>query len=760
MTSKKNTQLWLRICEKEQISCAGSFLPAVLALLATAVTLLSFSELTGMDMLCSPFAMLLAGCGTCVTLGVLTFLGKKKWFYPGILILLFLIILLFGKQITHGCALTWNRIGDTWALKTGWVLPRLEAAGAGDTAGGSLAILSILAGIVTAVVCCALAECCLPMLAVLIPGTLLASMTAMDESAEFPYLLTVLFSAILFLLYSGGIIGKKGLRGILGRLLPPVLVGALLLAAAALPGVRNWAESVSDEQLEKLHRKKYETQYTTLPEGDFADFHIEQDTEYPALIVNMETPEPMYLRGFTGAEFDGTRWTALDPAVTAQNKELLYWLNLNAFNPNAQYEKAAFVPDLSRNTVTVQNIGACSRYLYVPYTVCQDSSLQAENLNSGGVQAAGERIYMFSAVSGGPEQAELALEQLETSREEAVLQYRKAESAYREFVYENYLQIPQEVMSLLQPYWDQVAPGSDEEEGTAQAQLCAMEFLEACFPESGAQTEIPLPLGTLAGSSYQYATVAVMTLRYYGIPARYAEGYRITRAMTESVAAGESIDVNNSHAAAWAEVYQDGIGWIPMEMTPGVEKIPQGAGDGEGDGQSSAKIPKEGKELEEPQEQQEQPEPNGGAMVALPQVALWGGLTVLAVLMLLVILVLIRHSLLLKKKHRRFDGEDPKEAVAWLFADTALLLEKLGCRRGNGSMLALTETVCQQFGEIYAKEFESAAQLNGLALFSSREMTEEQRSFAKTFREATLQNLKNKKKWYEKLWIQWFLCLY
>ncbi|MEE1035405.1 MAG: transglutaminase domain-containing protein, partial [Agathobacter sp.] len=46
-------------------------------------------------------------------------------------------------------------------------------------------------------------------------------------------------------------------------------------------------------------------------------------------------------------------------------------------------------------------------------------------------------------------------------------------------------------------------------------------------------------------TSYQYATVAAMTLRYFGIPSRYVEGYVITEEMAENAEDGSSIKVDS-----------------------------------------------------------------------------------------------------------------------------------------------------------------------------------------------------------------------
>lgn len=75
---------------------------------------------------------------------------------------------------------------------------------------------------------------------------------------------------------------------------------------------------------------------------------------------------------------------------------------------------------------------------------------------------------------------------------------------------------------------------------------------------------------TRRGYCIHYASVGVMLLRSLGVPARYASGYVVKPAsfvlQEDGSYVAEIID-RNGHA--WAEVYYDGIGWVPIEMTPG-----------------------------------------------------------------------------------------------------------------------------------------------------------------------------------------------
>ncbi|MBR6650530.1 MAG: transglutaminase domain-containing protein, partial [Clostridia bacterium] len=313
--------------------------------------------------------------------------------------------------------------------------------------------------------------------------------------------------------------------------------------------------------------------------------------------------------------------------------------------------------------------------------------------------------------------------------------------------------------------WNEIADefGGVENLTHQQAQACALKFLSQCFMEDGTPEDIELPLEIAEGTTYQYATVAALTLRYFGIPARYAEGYIITEEMASGYESGDTIAVDSSCARAWVEIYQDGIGWIPMDLTPGMSEIMENSENGNsqnGNGTSNKDIT-EKKEEEEKKEEQEQLEPTGGSMVrVLIKSVLTGLLIILLLLIIIFVVLIIRRRKLLKQKEKKFQNENRSDAVAWIYADIAVLLEKLGFNRGNGSMRMLIDPLKEKFGEDFAAQFERVSDLNDEAIFSSRIMDEEQRDTVLRFRRWTLRNLNSEVKWYKRMWLKWVLCLY
>lgn len=70
------------------------------------------------------------------------------------------------------------------------------------------------------------------------------------------------------------------------------------------------------------------------------------------------------------------------------------------------------------------------------------------------------------------------------------------------------------------------------------------------------------------GYCVHFASAAVLLLRELGVPARYASGYvaRVSDFKQEGDVYVASVKDSSAHA--WAEIYLDQIGWVPIDVTP------------------------------------------------------------------------------------------------------------------------------------------------------------------------------------------------
>lgn len=84
------------------------------------------------------------------------------------------------------------------------------------------------------------------------------------------------------------------------------------------------------------------------------------------------------------------------------------------------------------------------------------------------------------------------------------------------------------------------------------------------------------PIGYFLRTSEQgycvhYASAAALILQTIGVPARYASGYVVFPYDFERAKDGDgyTAHVVDKRAHAWVEIYLEGFGWLPVEVTPG-----------------------------------------------------------------------------------------------------------------------------------------------------------------------------------------------
>ncbi len=73
------------------------------------------------------------------------------------------------------------------------------------------------------------------------------------------------------------------------------------------------------------------------------------------------------------------------------------------------------------------------------------------------------------------------------------------------------------------------------------------------------------------GYCQHFASAAVMMFRMYGIPARYATGLAVPAHLFSETSNPGVFEARPTDrcAHAWVEIYQESLGWIPVEVTPG-----------------------------------------------------------------------------------------------------------------------------------------------------------------------------------------------
>ena len=664
---------------------------------------------------------------------------KEAILLPAALVILIIIVCFARSLLLNGFGALWNETRDLLAAEKGILLPLAETDGSGRW------LASVLCGLLLAVVALLLSKA--PTLAsvLLICCTVAAGLVHIA-----PWLIVAAGIALLLLAWQKNTVSATSF----------LLIAAVVLGIAALVLQAGTMQRLSQTAKDALHHWRYE-KTEILPEGDLSKPVPAADGTEVILSVTSDKTDTLYLRGFVGDTYENGTWSALDAETAANEKDLFYWLHENGFFPQSQFALSA--AEYETATITVSNFSACSLYRYEPFSVLPTNAGTSKNLllpsavkTSGW---SGEREYSYVVIANASTILPQILDALQQG--EPSSSYLQMESAYRDFVDSYALAVPQEFVDELGALLEETRKNLNfsGELSKEQAQLCALSFLETCF---GGDTSLPLD-STAKGTTYQYATVAALALRYYGIPARYAEGFTVRT--TEN----ETASVTAENAGAWVEVYQDGVGWLPLALTPGLESLapeqtesgikPVGTGEGEGSGPRVT----EGQEPEQNDaDQSENPDntPDGGQRSGLLTKPAFWIILIAALLLLLLAAIFIRHAVILKKRNETFKQEDLSAAAAYLFADCAALLATMGLKRGTGSMLELCEAANEQLGEDYATKLREMTACNAQALFSSRTISAEQLAEMNTFHNATLENLKTRCKPLQKLRLKWLNCLY
>lgn len=139
------------------------------------------------------------------------------------------------------------------------------------------------------------------------------------------------------------------------------------------------------------------------------------------------------------------------------------------------------------------------------------------------------------------------------------------ELLYRTFVYEQYLSLPESTrQAMLQIITDNgIDSNSDTIVSDVQNYIQNAAKYTTEFAEFPAGVDIAIHFLTVSkeGICQHYATAAAVMYRALGIPARYVTGF------TGSAVANEWVTVTGKTAHAWVEIYIDGLGWVPIEVT-------------------------------------------------------------------------------------------------------------------------------------------------------------------------------------------------
>ncbi len=523
-----------------------------------------------------------------------------------------------------------------------------------------------------------------------------------------------------------------------------VQLGVILLGLAVAIGMGSLLKDVAPADgmqfLEKtVHQILYHTDSVSMPEGDLKNLSAWEKSDTPALELTMEQPGKVYLRGTVYDVYTGTSWESADSETLQESEALFYWLHQSDFYGQSQIALASqLTAQMTPQTMTIKNLSACTSHGYLPYALFGSEALDGTLLGDTRMEPAETISYLSGSV---PEWYLTQMAMTSAQNRSNVQAYLKLEQAYEDYVTAVDTQLTESSWAVLRRRLDT----DDSPKTLSQIRQIIRDYLEddlvydeyvRTYNGNGDFLQYTLEQSG-SGYSVHYATAATLMLRYFGVPARYVEGYFLSAEEAARYAAGETIILTEAHAHAWAEYYLPGVGFIPFEVTPGYmddEELQLGGNDAQTE-QMYQSNDLQYAQVQQP-EQIREPEQNRISF----SMKFWHLLVLLALLLLLVLGAVLYRRRRFKKKLLEISRADHRDAITMLYGYARCLLK-----------------TCPAESTVASAEVDA---LNQEAMFSSHEMTSAQREQMDVYTKSVLTECRARWSLRQKLYHYLWDCLY
>lgn len=417
------------------------------------------------------------------------------------------------------------------------------------------------------------------------------------------------------------------------------------------------------------------------------------------------------------------------------------------------------------NRISIKVKDASRRFAFVPYELYlkpakgnkarkSEMVLPKKTKNYGGSHLGTEGIFGRSSYSytsdtnltGSWTDAVGKLYTASSTQE--IQDYFISESHYNVIQYENYLDLPDKYKQIFN--MEVGAPGDLSEDHAEYKKTIDLissylsnnyVYSENFTRPTGKEDLVQKFIGSKSGCDIHFATLATLLFRYYGIPARYVEGYLVTPDMvgesssdsydayddmTDDTAdeysdadepaeqtdqTTKTIDVPKAANHAWTEIYIDGFGWVPFEATPEYRGIMKEADMTIGlqnvDYEYTPPEPDEQEEIESDDSDDEEDDNIGRKLLTI----LWTLIILIIIAALLYIAFRYGRTIMEERRWKKaFADPDPKKGIKALYQYALMKKWKLsGIAEGLGLRASYsTETMMEGERKAMLSEFEKA----------------------------------------------------
>ena len=373
------------------------------------------------------------------------------------------------------------------------------------------------------------------------------------------------------------------------------------------------------------------------------------------LDIFSENPSRLYLRGRSGARYTGSAWTAFAD-------EAYEGMDFSMYPMNIAPQYFGWYPT---NSIVIDPRPLAANFVFTPYNLDMEDMLELVPVRDLFYESKDSEPYSFTYMDLMGE----SLYDFDRELEEGF-------EAYDQFVMDQYLQVPGELRTRLEALadneilrdWDGIESESDLIQQVVSFLSSYQYTLTPGAVPRGEDFVEYFLFQSRQGYCVHFASSATLLLRTLGIPARYAEGYAVA---AEDFGQDGWAQVRDRRGHAWVEVYYRGLGWQPLEVTPGgiaaTEQVLEAESSApvESSGESSA-LAESSLEASAPREDSSQPE----AAVEEPQSGkesnFWP-LWVCIVLLVLVMCIILRRRWRAAMRRKEFYESGRNQAVVSMY---------------------------------------------------------------------------------------------
>ena len=143
-------------------------------------------------------------------------------------------------------------------------------------------------------------------------------------------------------------------------------------------------------------------------------------------------------------------------------------------------------------------------------------------------------------------------------------------SMYEDYVYERYTKLPKGYEDYFSSFYSVMPQTLSQKIVWVKSFLnerCTYSLMPGYTPEGKDCVKYFLDENR-TGYCMHFASSAVLLLRSMGVPTRYVEGYVLAPGSFKMTGEKKTAFVYDHQAHAWPEIYIDGFGWVPVEVTP------------------------------------------------------------------------------------------------------------------------------------------------------------------------------------------------